>query len=57
MPGDNIGFNVRGVAVKELRRGYVCSDARNDPAMEAASFVAQVRSLVSLAFFHKRPLS
>ena len=57
MPGDNVGFNVRGVAVKELRRGYVCSDARNDPAMEAASFVAQVRSLVSLAFFHKRPLS
>ncbi|CAF1635239.1 unnamed protein product [Adineta ricciae] len=44
-PGCNIGFNVRGVTVKDIRRGYVCSDARNDPALEAASFTAQVIAL------------
>ncbi|CAF4309044.1 unnamed protein product [Rotaria socialis] len=42
LPGDNVGFNIRGVSVKELRRGYVCSDARNDPAQETSSFIAQV---------------
>jgi elongation factor 1-alpha len=41
-PGDNVGFNVKGVSVKDVRRGYVASDAKNDPAMEAASFRAQV---------------
>ena len=25
-PGDNVGFNIRGVSVKDLRRGYVASD-------------------------------
>lgn len=25
-PGDNVGFNIRGVGVKDLKRGYVCSD-------------------------------
>ncbi|CAF0839546.1 unnamed protein product [Adineta steineri] len=42
LPGDNIGFSVQGVSVKELRRGFVCSDATNDPAQEAASFTAQI---------------
>ncbi|GMH45228.1 hypothetical protein BSKO_13185 [Bryopsis sp. KO-2023] len=42
VPGDNVGFNVRGVSVKELKRGYVTSDSKNDPAMGAASFNAQV---------------
>ena len=41
-PGDNVGFNVKNVAVKDLKRGYVCSDSKNDPAKEAASFLAQV---------------
>eukprot|EP01071_Lankesteria_metandrocarpae_P010651 Lankesteria_metandrocarpae@DN5362_c0_g1_i1.p1 len=41
-PGDNVGFNVKNVAVKELKRGYVASDSKNDPAKGAASFVAQV---------------
>ncbi|CAF4518131.1 unnamed protein product, partial [Didymodactylos carnosus] len=40
-PGDNVGFNVKNIAVKELRRGFVCSDIKNDPAQEATSFVAQ----------------
>ncbi|CAF5203780.1 unnamed protein product, partial [Rotaria magnacalcarata] len=41
-PGDNVGFNVKGVSVKELRRGFVASDIKNDPAQETANFVAQV---------------
>jgi len=41
-PGDNVGFNVKNVAVKDIRRGFVCSDSKNDPAKEAASFNAQV---------------
>ncbi|CAD8104882.1 unnamed protein product [Paramecium sonneborni] len=41
-PGDNVGFNVKGVAVKELKRGYVCSDQKSDPARECNSFNAQV---------------
>jgi len=41
-PGDNVGFNVMNVAVKDLRRGYVASDSANDPAAETASFNAQV---------------
>merc|ERR1711937_478752 len=40
-PGDNVGFNVRNLAVKDLKRGYVCSDSKNDPACEAEMFVAQ----------------
>lgn len=42
VPGDNVGFNVKNVSVKELKRGYVASDSKNDPAKEAESFVAQV---------------
>jgi len=42
LPGDNVGFNIKNVSVKEIRRGYVCSDSKNDPAKEAASFTAQV---------------
>jgi len=41
-PGDNVGFNVKNVSVKDIRRGFVCSDSKNDPAKEAASFTAQV---------------
>jgi elongation factor 1-alpha len=42
VPGDNVGFNVKNVSVKDIRRGNVCSDSKNDPAKEAASFTAQV---------------
>jgi len=41
-PGDNVGFNVRNVSVKDIRRGNVASDSSNDPAKEAKMFVAQV---------------
>merc|ERR1712001_272007 len=42
VPGDNVGFNVKNVSVKEVKRGNVCSDSKNDPAKEAGSFDAQV---------------
>merc|ERR1712226_810558 len=41
-PGDNVGFNVKNVAVKDLRRGYVASDSKSDPAQSIGSFEAQV---------------
>merc|ERR1712176_1011996 len=42
VPGDNVGFNVKNVSVKDIRRGNVCSDSKNDPAKEAKSSNAQV---------------
>ena len=41
-PGDNVGINVKNLAVKDLRRGYVASDARESPASAVSSFEAQV---------------
>lgn len=43
MPGDNVGFNVKNVSVKELRRGYVAGDSKNNPPRGAADFTAQVK--------------
>merc|ERR1712156_697788 len=42
VPGDNVGFNVKNVSVKDIKRGNVASDSKNDPAKESASFNAQV---------------
>jgi elongation factor 1-alpha len=42
LPGDNVGFNVKNVAVKDLKRGFVASNSKDDPAKEAASFTSQV---------------
>merc|ERR1712035_97637 len=42
VPGDNVGFNVKNVSVRELKRGFVASDSKNDPAKEAGDFTAQV---------------
>merc|ERR1712170_341833 len=42
LPGDNVGFNVKNVSVKDIRRRNVCSDSKNDPAKETEEFKAQV---------------
>jgi len=42
VPGDNVGFNVKNVSVKELRRGYVAGDTKSNPPKGAADFTAQV---------------
>jgi len=41
-PGDNVGFNVKNVSVKDLRRGFVAGDSKNNPPKETKSFEAQV---------------
>lgn len=43
LPGDNVGFNVKNVSVKEIRRGMVAGDSKNDPPRESANFTAQVK--------------
>ncbi|EMA15114.1 translation elongation factor 1A (EF-1A/EF-Tu) [Haloarcula quadrata] len=40
-PGDNVGFNVRGVGKDDIRRGDVCGPA-DDPPSVAETFQAQI---------------
>ncbi|MCD6226264.1 MAG: translation elongation factor EF-1 subunit alpha [Candidatus Aenigmarchaeota archaeon] len=40
-PGDNIGFNVRGVGKKDIKRGDVCGHVNNPPTV-AKEFTAQI---------------
>merc|ERR1712187_579972 len=42
IPGDNVGFSVRNISVKDIKRGYVCSNEKEDPARECTDFLAQV---------------
>jgi len=41
-PGDNVGFNIKNVSVKDIRRGNVAGDSKNDPPKETEEFKAQV---------------
>jgi len=42
IPGDNVGFNVKNISVKDIRRGMVAGDSKNDPPKAARMFHAQV---------------
>ena len=42
MPGDNVGFNIKNVSVKDIKRGYVASNSKDHPASETETFTAQV---------------
>uniref|UniRef100_A0A8C4NHK4 Elongation factor 1-alpha n=1 Tax=Eptatretus burgeri TaxID=7764 RepID=A0A8C4NHK4_EPTBU len=42
LPGDNVGFNVKNVSIKDIRRGNVAGESKNDPPVEASAFTAQV---------------
>ncbi|CAF1236998.1 unnamed protein product [Adineta steineri] len=42
LPGDIVGFNLKGISTHELRHGFVCSDPENNPALVASSFIAQI---------------
>jgi len=42
VPGDNVGFNIKNVSVKDIKRGMVAGDAKNTPPCQAARFKAQV---------------
>jgi len=48
-PGDNVGFNVKGLTMKDVKRGFVCSNAKKNPAKVARRFLAQV-----IVLNHKR---
>ena len=42
LPGDNVGFSVKNVSVKDVHHGSVAGDSKSDPPVEAAGFMAQV---------------
>ncbi|CAI8050042.1 Elongation factor 1-alpha, partial [Geodia barretti] len=42
LPGDNVGFNVKNISVKDIKRGMVAGDTKNDPPKQANTFTAQV---------------
>lgn len=42
VPGDNVGFNVKNVSVKDVKRGFVAGDSKDDPPVEAKDFTSQV---------------
>ncbi|GAU38329.1 hypothetical protein TSUD_61900 [Trifolium subterraneum] len=41
-PGDNVGFHIKDNTFKDLKRGYVASNSKDDPAKEAANFTSLV---------------
>eukprot|EP00768_Dysnectes_brevis_P009589 gnl/Dysnectes_brevis/97_a117_9601.p1 GENE.gnl/Dysnectes_brevis/97_a117_9601~~gnl/Dysnectes_brevis/97_a117_9601.p1 ORF type:complete len:451 (+),score=165.74 gnl/Dysnectes_brevis/97_a117_9601:688-2040(+) len=41
-PGDNVGFNIKGLSVREIKKGFVASDEASDPAVGCLSFNANV---------------
>ena len=48
-PGDNVGFAVKGLSVKDIKRGNVCGHSKNHPPKGARRFLAQV-----IVLNHKR---
>ena len=42
LPGDYVGFNIRNISVKAIKKGNVAGDSNNDPPLECDSFSAQV---------------
>lgn len=57
LPGDNVGFNVKNVSVKDIRRGNVAGDSKNDPPQEAANFTAQVDTSKDVFRDKNRPVT
>merc|ERR1719338_95549 len=41
-PGDNVGFNVKNISLKQIRRGMVAGDSKKDPPCKTDFFTAQV---------------
>jgi len=41
-PGDNVGFNVKNLSVKDIKRGMVAGDTKKDPPQGCKDFTAQV---------------
>lgn len=52
LPGDNVGFNVKNVSVKDIKRGFVAGDSKNSPPVETKDFTSQVGLLDFLTCKH-----
>jgi len=42
VPGDNVGFNVKSLSVKDIKRGFVCGPSAKNTPTGVESFEAQV---------------
>jgi len=42
LPGDNVGFNVKSLSIKDIKRGMVAGDTNKNPPTGAETFTAQV---------------
>jgi len=42
VPGDNVGFNVKSISIKDIKRGNVASNSKDYPAKKTLNFQAQV---------------
>jgi len=40
--GDNVGFNIKGLSIKDIGRGHVASNTKDKPADKTVRFVGQV---------------
>jgi elongation factor 1-alpha len=40
--GDNIGFTVKGITARDIKRGFVVGETARDPPVQALSFTAQM---------------
>merc|ERR1712141_430452 len=38
VPGDNVGFNVKNISLKQIRRGMVAGDSKKDPPQKTKNF-------------------
>ena len=47
--GDNVGLQLEGVTLNDVKRGDVCGDAYDDPPQNVEHFTAQV--LYIMTFF------
>lgn len=52
LPGHNVGFNIKNVSVKNLRRGDVAGNAQQDPPSDVKSFEAQVGDAIQKVFIN-----
>ncbi len=41
-PGDNVGFNLRNVSDKDIKRGFIGGDLKKNPPKECSGFIAKV---------------
>ena len=41
LPGDNVGFNVKNVSIKDIHHGNAAGERKNYLPMQAAGFTAQ----------------